>query len=226
MMLAIPDILTPDEARMFRLELEQTAWSDGRASAGALAGRVKDNQQLADDNPLAARLGGLILERLARSERFMQAALPLKVLPPRFNRYVGGGAYGDHVDSAVLSVPGAPLRLRGDLSATVFFSDPEDYDGGELVIDSGLGETRVKLPAGHMVLYSARTVHRVTPVTRGARFAAFFWIESMVRQGDRRAMLLDLDEAIGSLRADTPDHPAVLRLTGLYHNLLREWADT
>lgn len=226
MMLEIPAILSPEEVRACRGDLEQSAWRDGRATAGPVAERVKANEQLADDDPLTIRLGGLILDRLGRSERFMAAALPLKVLPPRFNRYTGGGAYGGHVDAAVFSVPGTPLRIRSDLSATLFLSDPDDYEGGELAIEGEFGETRVKLPAGHMLLYSARTVHRVTPVTRGARLAAFFWIESMVREPERRAMLLELDDSIRALAADQPDHPTVVRLTGLYHNLLREWAST
>lgn len=226
MMLTIPAILSPDEARDFRKELEAADWRDGRQTAGRLAERVKTNEQLADDDPLAARLSGLILNRLGASERFMAAALPLKVLPPRFNRYTGGGAYGGHVDGAVFSVPGTPLRVRSDLSATLFLSEPSDYDGGELAIEGEFGEVRVKAPAGHMVLYSARTVHRVTPVTRGTRIAAFFWVESMVREAERRAMLLELDDAARALGAEDPDHPVLVRLTGLYHNLLREWAST
>ncbi|WP_337187035.1 Fe2+-dependent dioxygenase [Phenylobacterium sp.] len=226
MMLAIPAVLSHEEVRAFRQDLRDASWRDGRATAGPVAERVKANQQLADDDPVAAQLGSLILERLARNERFLAGALPLKVLPPRFNRYAGGGVYGDHVDAAVFSVPGSPHRLRSDLSATLFLSEPDDYDGGELVIDGEFGPTCIKLPAGHMALYSARTVHRVTTVTRGERLAAFFWIESMVRETERREMLLELDDAIRALRVDTPDHPSVVRLTGLYHNLLRSWSQT
>lgn len=226
MILAIPAVLSPQEVCVFRQDLEGASWRDGRATAGSVAERVKANQQLADDDPVAARLGGLILERLAHNERFIAGALPLKVLPPRFNRYADGGTYGGHVDAAVFSVPGSPHRLRSDLSATLFLSEPDDYDGGELMIEGEFGASAIKLPAGHLALYSARTLHRVTPVTRGARLAAFFWIESLVREGERREMLLELDDAIRALRIDTPDHPSVVRLTGLYHNLLRAWAQT
>jgi PKHD-type hydroxylase len=148
------------------------------------------------------------------------------VLPPRFNRYTGAGSYGAHIDNAIFSVPGTPLRVRGDLSATLFFSDPDEYDGGELMIEGEFGRHSVKLPAGHMVVYPASTIHQVTPVTRGVRLAAFFWIQSLVREGNRRAMLLDLDDTIQAIAAQRPDDHAVVRLTGLYHNLLRDWAVT
>src|SRR5690606_32901391 len=217
MMITIPDFLTPDEVRQCREVLEKASWQDGRATAGDLAAKVKANLQLAPDHPLTRQLGDFILERLGRNDRFMAAALPLKVLPPRFNRYAGGGTYGDHIDNAIFVVPGTPHRIRSDLSATLFLSDPDEYDGGELVVESGFGSRRVKLPAGHMVLYPATTLHRVTPVTRGARFAAFFWIQSMVRDLQRRAMLLELDESIQALGAVVPDDPTLVRLTGLYH---------
>jgi PKHD-type hydroxylase len=226
MMFQIPDILTPDQVRQCREALDRATWHDGRQTAGDLAVRAKDNRQLAQDDPLAVQLGEFILKRLGDSERFVAAALPLKVLPPRFNRYTGGGSYGDHVDNAVFSVPGTPHRVRSDLSATLFLSDPAEYDGGELLIRGDFGPHRVKLPAGHMALYSANTLHRVTPVTRGTRVAAFFWIQSLVRADDCRSMLVELDDVIRSLRVDAPDNPAVLRLTGLYHNLLRHWANT
>jgi PKHD-type hydroxylase len=225
-MLTIPNLLTRDQVQQCRDALEGATWRDGRGSAGHLAVQVKHNQQLAPDDPLSMRLGDFILERLGASERFMAAAVPLKVLPPRFNRHAGGGAYGDHVDSAIFTVAGTPHRIRGDLSATLFLSDAETYDGGELIIAGTCGEHRVKLPAGHLIVYPASTVHRVTPVTRGARLAAFFWIQSLVREDTRRAMLLELDDAICALRRDHPQHPAIVRLTGLYHNLLRHWADT
>lgn len=226
MMHEIPELLTPAQVRQCREALERATWEDGRRTAGHVAARAKANQQLAADDPLAARLGDFVLERLGASPRFIAAALPLKVLPPRFNRYAGGGTYGNHIDNAVVNVPGTPHRVRSDLSATLFFSDPDEYDGGELVVESGFGARRVKLPAGHMVLYPATTLHRVTPVTRGARFAAFFWIQSMVRDLQRRVMLLELDESIQALGEAVPDDPTVVRLTGLYHNLLRHWADT
>lgn len=226
MMLEIPAVLTPQEARQCRDALARAAWQDGRQTAGPMAARAKDNQQLADDDPLAVQLGDLILQRLGASPRFMAAALPLKVLPPRFNRYAGGGSYGDHIDNAVFSVPGTPHRIRSDLSATVFLSEPDDYDGGELTVQGERERHRFKLPAGHMVLYSATTLHHVTPVSRGMRIAAFFWIQSLVRADDQRAMLLELDDTIQALGASAPGDPALVRLTGLYHNLLRHWANT
>jgi PKHD-type hydroxylase len=226
MMVQIPDVLTPEQVRRCRETLDRAAWQDGRLTAGDMAVRVKANQQLAQDDPLAVQLGEFILKRLGECERFVAAALPLKVLPPRFNRYAGGGSYGDHVDNAVFSVPGTPHRVRSDLSATLFLSGPEEYEGGELVVRGEFGDHHVKLPAGHMVLYSGNTVHRVTPVTKGARIAAFFWVQSLVRADDCRSMLLELDDVIRALRVETPDNPAVLRLTGLYHNLLRHWANT
>lgn len=220
-MIEIAEVLSPDEARQCRARLDAAAWGDGRATAGHLAVHAKSNEQLADDDPVARELADLVLDRLGRSPRFIAAALPLRILRPRFNRYQSGGAYGEHIDSGVFAVPGSGVHIRSDLSATLFLSDPGDYDGGELVS----GGRRVKLPAGHLVLYSAATLHQVTPVTRGARLASFFWVQSMVRADNRRAMLFDLDESIQALRTDHPDHPAAVRLTGLYHNLLRDWAD-
>lgn len=226
MMVEIPGVLTPDEVRRCREMLEQASWQDGRHTAGQIAARVKANQQLAQDDPLSQQLANFILERLGQVPRFLSAALPLKILPPRFNRYTGSGTYGDHIDSAIFSVPGTPHRIRGDLSATLFFSDPADYDGGELIVQGDFSRHTVKLPAGHMILYPASTLHQVMPVTRGARLAAFFWIQSLVREGNRRQMLLDLDDTIQALATEAPDNAAVVRLTGLYHNLLRDWTIT
>jgi len=226
MMLEIPDVLSPSEALECRQALERASWRDGRHTAGAIAAEVKHNEQLAQDDALGVRLGEFILQRLGSVEPFMAAALPLKVLPPRFNRHTGGGHYGDHIDSAILSVPNTPHRIRSDLSATLFLSDPRDYDGGELVVQGESGPRRVKLPAGHMFLYSGTTLHQVEPVTRGARFAAFFWIQSLVRGDHERGLLLQLDQSIGSLRQAVPGNPELAKLTGLYHNLLRHWANT
>lgn len=226
MMLDIPDVLTPAEVSECRDALQGATWEDGRRTAGHIAVHAKDNQQLSQDDPLATRLGDFILQRLGRSERFMAAALPLKVLPPRFNRYAGGGSYGSHIDNAVFSVPGTPHRIRADLSATLFLDDPDAYDGGELVVETREGAREFKLPAGHMLLYSAGTLHRVKPVTRGTRLAAFFWIQSLVREEERRSLLLDLDDTIRGLGLETPGSPAIVRLTGLYHNLLRHWSET
>lgn len=226
MMIEIPAVLAPAEAASLRQRLERAEWPEGGRTAGAVAARAKHNRQLADDDPLGEELGGLILDRLGRTPRFIAAALPLKVLPPRFNLYTGAGAYGRHIDSAVLGVPRSRERIRGDLSATLFLSDPADYDGGELIAGEGLGREGIRLPAGHLLLYPADTLHEVRPVTRGSRYAAFFWIQSLVRQQNQRRMLLELDDAIQALAGAVPDHPEILRLTGLYHNLLREWADT
>lgn len=219
-MVEIAAVLTPEEARQCRARLGSAQWRDGRATAGHLAVNVKANQQLADDDPIAKELADLIIDRLGKAPRFIAAALPLKILRPRFNRYQDGGNYGEHIDNAVLAVPGTGAHVRSDLSATLFLSDPDDYEGGELIS----GGCNVKLPAGHMILYSAGTLHRVAPVTRGARLAAFFWVQSMVREDAHRAQLFELDETIQALRADHPDHPSIIRLTGLYHNLLRGWA--
>ena len=226
MLVEIPEVLTPEEVRHCRDMLGRASWQDGRHTAGHTAVRVKDNQQLEHDDPAAQQLGAFVLERLSRTPRFIAGALPLKVLPPRFNRYTGSGSYGDHVDNAIFSVPGTSHRIRGDLSATLFLSDPAEYDGGELIIQGDFYRHQVKLPAGHMVLYPASTLHQVTSVTRGVRFGSFFWVQSMVREGNRRAMLLELDDTIQSLAAEAPESHAVVRLTGLYHNLLRDWAAT
>lgn len=226
MMVEIPGVLNADEVRRCREMLEKASWRDGRHTAGHVAARVKANEQLGDDDPLALQLSSSLLERLASVNRFIAAALPLKVLPPRFNRYIGSGSYGDHIDNSIFTIPGTPHRVRGDLSATLFISDPADYDGGELIVQGDFGRHQVKLPAGDMILYPSGALHQVTPVTRGARYGAFFWVQSLVREGNRRAMLLELDDTIQSIATATPDSPAVVRLTGLYHNLLRDWSVT
>lgn len=226
MMVEIPGVFSPDEVRRFRELLEKAPWQDGRYTAGQIAARVKANQQLPQDDPISQQLANAVLERLSQVPRFLSVALPLKILPPRFNRYTGGGTYGDHIDSAIFSVPGTPHRIRGDLSSTIVFSDLSEYDGGELIVQGDFTRHTVKLPAGHMILYPSGSLHQVTPVTRGTRFAAFFWTQSLVREPNRRQMLVDLDETIQALATDTPDNPAVVRLTGLYHNLLRDWAVT
>ncbi len=225
MLVEIPNMFSSEEAAAMRARLEAADWQDGRVTAGHFATRVKANLQLADGDPLGAALGESIVQRLSSTPRFIAAALPRKLLPPRFNRYEGEGAYGRHVDSAIFTAPGTNERIRSDLSATLFLSEPDDYDGGELVIETGLVSERVKLPAGHLLVYPAGSVHQVMPVTRGARFASFFWIQSFVREEVRRSMLFDLDEAIQELAARDPNAPEIVRLTGLYHNLLREWAE-
>ena len=225
MLLQIPDVLTPAQVTEFRQALEQAEWIDGRVTAGHQSALAKDNAQLPEDHPTARKLGELVLAALERQPLFMAAALPLKVFPPLFNRYQGGQSFGTHVDNAIRQVTGTPHRVRTDLSATLFLSSPEEYDGGELLIEDTSGMHSIKLPAGHLILYPATSLHHVRPVTRGARIASFFWVQSMVRDGAERALLFDLDMAIQRISTASPDHPAVIQLTGVYHNLLRRWAD-
>lgn len=226
MLLHIPALLSADDVRNARDLLGKAEWEDGRRTAGHRAQGVKNNQQLHSDQPEAQQLGALIGDRLGRNPTFLAAALPLRVMPPRFNRYAGDGHYGDHVDNAIFPVPGTNISVRSDISMTIFLSEPEEYDGGELVIQDTFGEQRVKLPAGDAVLYPGSSLHRVTPVTRGARLASFLWVQSLVPQDHRRRMLFELDLAIQALGTDHPDHGAVDTLTNLYHNLLREWSLT
>ena len=227
MLIQIPKILTPEEAGELAKTLEQADWGDGRETAGYLSTRVKANEQLSERHPLALKFGDMLLDRLGRNQQFMSAALPLKIVPPLFNRYREGQAYGNHVDGGVRPVAGSHQRVRTDLSATVFLSDPAGYDGGELVVEDGFGTQSIKLAAGDMVLYPGTSVHQVTPVTRGARIAAFFWIQSMVRGNEQRAQLYELDGVVQSLGAKGSEHhDEALRLAGIYHNLLRFWSDT
>jgi len=207
--------------------LDGAAWEDGRSTAGPQAARVKNNQQLARAGDAARALQARVLGALERHPAFFSAALPKRVLPPLFNRYGGEqNFYGAHVDQAVRFAPGSAEKVRSDISATLFLSDPQSYDGGELVIDHSFGEQRIKLDAGDLVLYPGSSVHRVEPVTRGVRVASFFWIESMVRHTEQRRLLWELDGAIVSLRTRLGESDETVRLTGVYHNLLREWADT
>jgi len=225
MLLQIPDVLTPEQVAHARDRLESAGWVDGRVTAGHQSSVVKDNLQLPEDHPVARELGDMILEALQRNALFVSAALPLRVFPPLFNCYRGGQSFGNHVDNAIRQISGTPLRIRTDLSATLFFAEPEDYDGGELVVEDTYGVHSVKLPAGHVVLYPATSLHHVRPVTRGARLASFFWIQSMLRDDADRTLLFDLDTAIQRLTIDLPQHPAAVQLTAVYHNLLRRWAD-
>ena len=226
MLLVIPDLLGPAQTRECRDALAQADWVDGRGTAGHAALKAKRNLQLAADDPLARQLGERILQALTAHPAFMSATLPLRVLPPRFNRYEDGGRYGFHIDNAVMNVPGAAPRIRTDVSSTLFFSDPDEYDGGELVIDDTFGEHRVKLPAGDLVLYPGTSVHRVLPVTRGERLAGYFWIQSMVRGDDRRRLLYDMDNHLRDLRSrHGAADPALVGLSGTYHNLLRMWLE-
>jgi PKHD-type hydroxylase len=225
MLLQIPDVLTTEQVAQCRQTLEQAEWIDGRVTAGYQSARTKDNLQLPEDHPAARQLGELILATLQNNALFMAAALPLKVFPPLFNRYQGGQSFGTHVDNAVRQVTGTPHRVRTDLSATLFFTGPDEYDGGELLVEDTYGTHNVKLPAGNLILYPSTSLHHVRPVTRGARIASFFWIQSMVRDDGQRTLLFDLDMAIQRITQDVPDHPSAVQLTGVYHNLLRRWAD-
>jgi PKHD-type hydroxylase len=226
MHLVVKDFLNSDELAEIASALPDAEWRDGRATAGYQSRQKKNNQQLEEGSPLARRLGEIIMGRLERTPSFVAAALPLKMVPPLFNRYGIGETYGDHIDGAIRAIPNSPLRVRNDLSATVFLADPETYDGGELVLQGEGGETRFKLPAGAMLLYEAGCLHRVEPVTRGARYASFFWVQSMVRDGFCRQLLFDLDNSIQRLAHERIDHPEVTPLTQHYHQLLRLWADT
>ncbi|MBN8831761.1 MAG: Fe2+-dependent dioxygenase [Sphingomonadales bacterium] len=226
MLVTISGLFSADEVREARTLLEAAEWQDGRATAGHIAARVKANQQLPLDHPIAKRLGDRILDKLSRTPLFIAAALPLRILPPRFNRYEGGGTYGNHVDNAIFSIPGTALRLRTDVSTTLFFSDPDEYDGGELIVEDSYGDQRVKLPAGDAIVYPGSSLHRVTPVTRGVRYASFFWTQSLVRSDEKRRILFDLDCAIQQLTADHPGHGSIDDFTGTYHNLLRLWSET
>ena len=226
MLITVPDVLSAEELALIAAKLDNAAWGSGLMSAGHQGARVKNNQQLAQTDPLAIELGEVILAALGRSALFMSFALPLRVLPPMFNRYSGGETFGTHVDGAIRNIPGTHLRVRTDLACTLFLCDPGEYDGGELCVEDTYGDKSVKLPAGHMVVYASTSLHHVTPVTRGTRTASFFWLQSLVRDNDKRALLFDLDVGIQHLSGDHPDHPAAVRLTGVYHNLLRQWADT
>ena len=225
MLLPIPDVLTADEVAQFRAALARAEWSDGRGTAGAQAAQVKNNLQLTEEHPVARELGEIILRKLARQPLFTSAALPLKVFPPLFNRYEGGGNFGMHIDTAVRYTSLRPHRVRTDLSATLFLTAPEEYDGGELTVEDTYGVHKVKLPAGHLILYPSSSLHEVKPVTRGARIGAFFWVQSMVRDDAKRQMLFEMDTAIQRINRDMPNHASAVQLTGVYHNLLRTWAE-
>jgi PKHD-type hydroxylase len=225
MILKIANVLSPQQLEQCRQALLHADWVDGRTTAGHVAAQAKQNQQLPLDHPLARELGELILQQLASEPTFIAAALPARILPPRFNQYTDGGTYGNHIDNAIFSVPGTGQRLRSDISCTLFFSDPDDYDGGELVIEDTFGTQSVKLPAGHMVVYPGSSLHRVTPVTRGTRLASFFWVQSLVREDHRRRLLWELDQSIQALAADGTNHDSISKLTGVYHNLIREWSN-
>ena len=227
MLLHVASVLGAAELERCRGWLMGADWRDGRATAGHQSARAKQNRQLAEDDPVAKQLGAVIVHALSRNATFFAGALPRRIFPPLFNRYEGGESFGMHVDNAVRydRSGGTPQPVRTDLSATLFLSDPDDYDGGELVIEDTFGSHAVKLPAGDLVLYPGSSLHNVQPITRGARVAAFFWIQSLVRSDAQRRMLFDLDVSIQDLTQRVPDAPELVRLTGVYHNLLREWSD-
>jgi PKHD-type hydroxylase len=226
MLLRIPQVLSSDELAHCRERLVGAAWSDGRITAGHQSAKVKDNLQLAQDSTEARELGALVVGALEHSPLFISAALPKHIFPPLFNKYEPDMGFGVHVDNAIRQIPGTPRRLRTDVSATLFISAPEDYDGGELIVEDTFGTHNVKLPAGDMILYPATSLHRVAPVTRGARIASVFWIESMVKDDGERTLLFNLDRAVVQLGQTKADESALVQLTALYHNLVRKWGET
>jgi len=225
MLLTIPDVLRPAELTEARQILDKAEWVDGKVTAGHQSAKAKDNMQIPEGSPAAEQLGRMILSALGKSPLFIAAALPRQIFPPLFNRYTGGQSFGTHVDNSIRQITGTPHRIRTDISATLFFAGPEEYDGGELCVEDAYGLQKVKLPAGHLVLYPATSLHHVRPVTRGARICSFFWIQSMVRDDGRRSILFDLDLGIQRLNRELPNHPAAVQFTGVYHNLLRQWAE-
>lgn len=226
MLTVIPDLLDSGSVHRIRSLIDAAQWVDGNVTSGHQSALAKRNMQLPEDAPQAQQAGQIILDALGKSPLFIAAALPLKIFPPLFNSYAGGQAFGVHVDNAVRIQAGTGFRVRSDLSITVFLEDPELYQGGELTIETNFGVQQVKLPAGHAVLYPSSSLHRVEPVVSGRRVASFFWLQSMIRDDAARQMLFDLDSSVQALAADLGhDNAQVIRLTGVYHNLLRRWAD-
>jgi PKHD-type hydroxylase len=225
MLLHVPGVLTPEQVAEIRRTIDAAEWHDGRATVGPQGAQVKQNRQLPESSELTRRLGATLLSALEAQPLFMSAALPLRYVPPLFNRYEGGEHYGLHVDGAVRSLPGTSLKLRTDLSCTVFLCEPGDYDGGELEVMDTYGAHEVKLPAGDAIVYPSTSLHRVAPVTRGARVCSFFWVQSMVRDDAQRALLFEMDQSLQRLRAQHGDTAEGVALTGTYHNLLRMWAE-
>lgn len=226
MLICVPDVLTRDEVARCRDLMARASWQDGKTTAGAQSAMVKNNLQIPATAPEAEELGRLILGALGNNAMFISAALPKVILPPMFNRYGPGQNFGVHVDNAIRVIPQTGERLRTDLSMTLFFSEPDDYEGGELVVETLYGAQEVKLPAGHMVLYPSTSLHQVLPVTRGERISSFFWLQSMIRSDTHRTMLFDLDQTIQDISAaHGADDPHAVRLTGIYHNLIRAWAE-
>ena len=225
MMVHIPKVLAPEQVARCRDVMVKAEWVDGRVTAGHQSQRVKNNLQLPEDSTQARELGQMVMQALGRSALFFSAVLPKQVFPPLFNRYDAGMTFGAHVDNAIRGYLDTPLQIRTDISATLFISEPADYDGGELVVVDTYGQHSVKLPAGDMIVYPGTSLHHVTPITRGSRIASFFWIQSMVRNDTQRSLLFDLDSAIIKLSRDHQEHPSVVELTAVYHNLLRQWSE-
>jgi PKHD-type hydroxylase len=226
MLICVPDVLSKAEVAEFRGVMEAAAWEDGRSTAGAQSAMVKKNEQLPPNGETARKLGERIVKALAANPLFISAAVPIHIFPPLFNRYGIGQHFGVHVDNAVRGDHLTGLRIRTDLSVTLFLSDPDEYDGGELIVEDYYGSHQVKLPAGHLVLYPASSLHTVTPVTRGVRLASFFWLQSMIRDGHARSLIFDLDTAIQGLVKRLGSNDAeIVKLTGIYHNLIRYWAE-
>ncbi|QOW48719.1 Fe2+-dependent dioxygenase [Acinetobacter sp. YH12138] len=222
----IPNVLSKEQVNYFRTEMQKVEWTNGQKTTGSLSKNVKNNQQLDVEHPLTQHLGDIILHELAQHALFTSAALPLNILPPYFNRYENGETFGFHVDNAIRWMPDSNQKIRTDLSCTIFLSEPEEYEGGELVVEDTYGYHEVKLPAGDLILYPSTSVHEVTPVTAGCRIASFFWLQSMIREDAERHMLFNLDQSIQNLRMQLGDaHSEVVKLTSLYHNLIRKWAE-
>lgn len=226
MLLKISTLLTTTQVQNVRELLFAADWIDGGITAGYQSAKAKNNFQLPEDSEAARQLGDTILMALAKNNLFMSATLPLKIFPPLFNCYQSGQSFNVHVDNAIRQVPGTPVKVRTDISMTLFLSEPDEYDGGELIIEETYGSHKIKLAAGDMVLYPSTSLHRVTPVTRGRRFASFFWLQSLVGSDEKRSLLFDMDMAIQSLRKTVDDSPEIIQLTGVYHNLIRQWSQT
>lgn len=225
MLIEIPQVLTADQVKQSRAKLDAARWVDGRVTAGHQSAKAKQNEQIVENDPVAIEIGDMITAELESNPLFIAAALPRKIFPPLFNRYSGGQNFGTHIDNAIRQVTGTEHRVRTDLSATLFLSEPGEYEGGELVVEDNFGVQRVKLAAGSMILYPASSLHHVTPVTSGRRTSSFFWIQSMIRDDGQRTLLFDLDMSIQRVTQAIPEDPSIVQLTGVYHNLLRRWAD-
>jgi PKHD-type hydroxylase len=226
MLICVPDVLSKTDVAEFRAVMDATGWEDGRSTAGAQSAEVKKNEQLPPNGELSRKLGERIIKALAANPLFVSAAIPRQIFPPLFNRYGVGQHFGVHVDNAVRGDHLTGLRIRTDISVTLFLSEPDEYDGGELIVEDYYGSQEVKLPAGQLVLYPATSLHTVTPITRGTRVASFFWLQSMIRDAHARSMIFDLDHAIqGLVERLGRNDPEVVKLSGLYHNLIRYWAE-